>query len=73
MSVATAGEALLRPWGTHEIALRMLNNLVAAYDRRGDLTRALRAATMRLALPVADPDLRDTFKAELRAIQARLN
>jgi regulator of sirC expression with transglutaminase-like and TPR domain len=73
VSAATAGEAPLRPWGAHEIALRMLNNLVAAYVRRGDLTRALRAATMRLALPVPDPDLRDTLKAELRAIQARLN
>jgi regulator of sirC expression with transglutaminase-like and TPR domain len=67
-----AAEALLRPWRPQEIAMRMLNNLVAAYDRRGDLTRALRAATMRLALP-ADPRLQDTLQVELRAIQARLN
>lgn len=73
VSAAVAEQALLRPWGAPEIALRMLNNLVAAYDRRGDLTRTLRAATLRLALPVADPDLQDTLKAELRAIQARLN
>jgi regulator of sirC expression with transglutaminase-like and TPR domain len=73
VSVAAAGEALIRPWGAHEIAMRMLNNLVAAYDRRSDLTRALRAATMRLALPIAEPHLQDTLKAELRAIQARLN
>jgi regulator of sirC expression with transglutaminase-like and TPR domain len=73
VSTAAAGEALIRPWGAHEIAMRMLNNLVAAYDRRGDLTRALRAATMRLALPIGEPQLHDTLKAELRAIQARLN
>ena len=65
--------ALIRPWGAHEIAMRMLNNLVAAYDRRGDLTGALRAATMRLALPIAEPRLREALTAELRAIQARLN
>jgi hypothetical protein len=51
----------------------MLNNLVAAYQRRGDLAGALHAATMRLALPVAEPRQQDTLKAELRAIQARLN
>jgi regulator of sirC expression with transglutaminase-like and TPR domain len=73
VNAGAAGEALMRPWGAHEIALRMLNNLVAAYDRRGDLSRALRAATMRLALPVGEPRLQDTLKAELRAIQARLN
>jgi len=73
VSAAAAEQALIRPWNAHEIALRMLNNLVAAYDRRGDLTRALRAATMRLALPVTEPRLRETLKAELRSIQARLN
>jgi regulator of sirC expression with transglutaminase-like and TPR domain len=72
VSAAGTAEALLRPWRAQEIAMRMLNNLVAAYDRRGDLTRALRAATMRLALP-ADPRLQDTLQVELRAIQARLN
>ncbi len=70
---AGGGEhGLVRPWSAHEIALRMLNNLVGSYDRRGDLSKALRAATMRLALP-AEPRLQDTLKAELRAIQARLN
>ena len=73
VNAAGAAEALIRPWGTHEIAMRMLNNLVAAYDRRGDLTGALRAATMRLALPIDEPRLQETLKAELRAIQARLN
>jgi hypothetical protein len=51
----------------------MLNNLVAAYQRRGDLARALHAATMRMALPVAEPHLQDVLAAELRALQARLN
>ena len=72
VSAAAADDVLLRPWGAHEIALRMLNNLVAAYDRRGDLTRTLRAASMRLSL-VADPHLREALQVELRTIQARLN
>jgi regulator of sirC expression with transglutaminase-like and TPR domain len=63
----------VRPWSAQEIAMRMLNNLVASYHRRGDLASALRAATMRLELPVAEPGLHDTLKAELRALQARLN
>ena len=70
---AAASEDLIRPWDAQEIAMRILNNLVAAYHRRGDLASALHAATMRLALPVAEPRRRDILKAELRAIQARLN
>jgi regulator of sirC expression with transglutaminase-like and TPR domain len=72
LTIAADREALIRPWGVHEIAMRMLNNLVAAYQRRGDLTMALRAATMRLTLPV-QPGLQDALKSELRAIQAQLN
>jgi regulator of sirC expression with transglutaminase-like and TPR domain len=72
VNAGAARETYIRPWGVHEIAMRMLNNLVAAYQRRGDLTMALRAATMRLTLPVA-PSLQVTLKAELRAIQAQLN
>jgi regulator of sirC expression with transglutaminase-like and TPR domain len=64
--------ARVRPWSPHEIAMRMLNNLVAAYQRRGDLGGAIRAAGMRMALP-ADASMRDTLQAELRAMQARLN
>jgi regulator of sirC expression with transglutaminase-like and TPR domain len=62
----------IRPWRTHEIAMRMLNNLVAAYQRRGHLGSAILAATMRLALPAEQPE-RDVVQAELRALQARLN
>jgi hypothetical protein len=36
------------------------------------LAQAIRAAQLRLSLPAAD-ELRDTIRAELRALQARLN
>ena len=65
-------QTLVRPWSAHEIAMRMLNNLVLAYQRRGDLGAAIRAARMRVALP-AEGSLRDAVLAELRAMQARLN
>jgi regulator of sirC expression with transglutaminase-like and TPR domain len=61
-----------RPWRNQEIAMRMLNNLVAGYQRRGDFRAAIRAAEMRLELQ-ASRALRDTLRAELRALQARLN
>ncbi|MDQ6605946.1 MAG: transglutaminase-like domain-containing protein [Actinomycetota bacterium] len=63
---------LLRPWGAHETAMRMLNNLVGSYQRRGDLGPAIRAATMRMALPAAERE-REVLRGELRAMQARLN
>ena len=61
-----------RPWGAHETAIRMLNNLVGSYLRRADLTRAIRAAQMRLELPLAEGG-RAAFDAELRGLRARLN
>ena len=63
---------MLRPWTPHETAMRMLNNLVNAFQRRGALTSALRAADLRLALP-ADGPTREALKVEKRAMQARLN
>jgi regulator of sirC expression with transglutaminase-like and TPR domain len=63
---------LVRPWRADEIAMRMLNNLVAAYDRRGDIGAAIHAARLRLALP-ARASQRDVLQTELHAIQARLN
>jgi regulator of sirC expression with transglutaminase-like and TPR domain len=72
MYVADAPAVLLRPWSPHETAMRMLNNLVLAFERRGDLARQLRAAQMRLDLP-ADGAVRATLEAELKAITARLN
>ena len=62
----------VRPWTPHEIAMRMLNNLVVAYQRRSDVSAAIRAARLRLALP-AEASMRDTLQAELRAMQAQLN
>lgn len=62
----------VRPWAPPDIAMRMLNNLVAAFRRRGDLTAAIRAARLRLVLP-ARGSLGDTLEAELRALQALLN
>ena len=61
------------PWtSAHDIAMRMLNNLVGSFHRRGDLASAIRAADLRLQLPASDP-LRDTLRAEARALRARLN
>jgi regulator of sirC expression with transglutaminase-like and TPR domain len=62
----------VRPWGPHETALRMLNNLVGSYTRRHDLTRAIRAAEMRLELAVEGAPA-EALGAELRALRARLN
>src|SRR3954451_10510673 len=71
-SPGDAPSALVRGWSPHETAMRMLNNLVPAFRRRGDLTRALRAAEMRLAVP-ADTDERERVRAELVALRAALN
>jgi regulator of sirC expression with transglutaminase-like and TPR domain len=65
-------QALLRRWRPHEIVMRMLNNLVGSYLRRGDIGAAIRAATMRLELP-AEESLRESLETELRTMQARLN
>ena len=62
----------LRPWGAHETALRMLNNLVGSYTRRQDLGRAIRAAELRLELPL-EGRLGEALGAELRSLRARLN
>jgi Transglutaminase-like superfamily len=64
--------AFVRPWGAHETALRILNNLVGSYQRRGNVGAAIAAARMRLDLPLERP-LRDGLETELRTLQARLN
>lgn len=64
--------SLLRPWTPHQIAMRMLNNLVGSFQRRGDLAAALRAAEMRTLLP-ADEATGDVVETELRQLRARLN
>ena len=67
-----APEEAVRPWGAHETALRMLNNLVASYSARAQLANALKAAELRLALPL-DTATRALLEVELRALRARLN
>src|SRR4051812_7931397 len=62
---------LIRPWTAHETVLRMLNNLVRSYVERGDLTRALHAAALRL--PLARGAEREEYAAELTRLEARLN
>ena len=69
---AAARHDVVGPWRPHEIAMRMLNNLVGSYERRANLGAAIHAARMRLTLP-ADPALANTLRAELRALEARLN
>jgi hypothetical protein len=66
------GPAVVRPWGAHETALRMLNNLVGSYTRRNDLGRAIRAAELRQGL-APERDLAQALDAELRGLRARLN
>jgi regulator of sirC expression with transglutaminase-like and TPR domain len=63
---------LVRPWTPHETALRMLNNLVAAYGRRMRVADAIACARMRLALPLPE-DERPRLELELRQIEAQLN
>jgi hypothetical protein len=62
----------VRPWRTHEIAMRMLNNLVVSYQRRGNVGAGIRAATLRLMLPT-EASARESLEAELRTLRARLN
>jgi regulator of sirC expression with transglutaminase-like and TPR domain len=69
---AGVGQEVRQPWRAHDIAMRMLNNLVGSFQRRANLTAAIRAASMRLELP-AEPGLKTALEAELRALQARLN
>jgi regulator of sirC expression with transglutaminase-like and TPR domain len=69
---AGAAAGALRPWRPDEIAMRMLNNLVSSFTRRGDLAHAIRAAELRLLLPAPDA-VRDTLATELRTLQVRLN
>ena len=52
--------------------MRMLNNLVSSYTRRGHLAHAIRAAELRVLLP-APEQLRETLETELRTLQVRLN
>jgi regulator of sirC expression with transglutaminase-like and TPR domain len=61
-----------QPWTAHATAMRMLNNLVGSFGRRGDVGAAIRAAELRLALPSAGGE-REALEVEARALRARLN
>jgi hypothetical protein len=65
-------QELVRPRPAHQSTMQMLNNLVPAYHRRGDLSAAIHAATMRLVLP-AEASRGGIPLSELRAMRARLN
>ena len=62
----------LRPWSAHETAMRMLNNLVSSYRRRGDLARAIHGAELRLLLPAGAAG-EERNERELLSLRARLN
>ena len=62
----------VRPWSAHETGLRILNNLTSAYCSRADFTRAMRAAELRLCLPL-DESTRTALTAELRSLHAQFN
>ena len=49
----------------------LINAIGARYMMRGDLARAIRAAELRLRLPLAD-DARDRHAAELTSLRALL-
>lgn len=62
----------VRAWNAHETALRILNNLVGAFDRRADIARTIQAAELRLALPLERKRV-EALRIELGAYRARLN
>ena len=70
--IALAEPIDVQPWGPHATALRMLNNLVGSYTRRMDLGRAIRAAELRLDLPLGEGE-GAAYGAEMRSLRARLN
>lgn len=62
----------VRPWGNYETCLRILNNLTSTYSARADVTHAIRAAELRLELPLPEP-ARAALELELRSLRANLN
>ena len=52
IAVPDLPESALRPWGPHETVLRMINNLVGSFTKRGALAEAIHAADLRLLLPL---------------------
>ncbi len=58
--------------GAHQTVLRVLNNLVGSYRRRHDINRAIRAAELRMALPLGETQAA-ALGLELRSIRSALN
>lgn len=67
-----AGSAGVVRWGAHQTALRLLNNLVGSYRRRNDLARAIRAAELRMVLPLGETQAA-ALGIELKSIRSALN
>ena len=63
---------LVRVWRPQETALRILNNLVLSFFRHSELMKAIRAAELRLELPLAVGTYAE-LETELRSYRARLN
>ncbi len=57
---------------SHQVAYALLREQLDRALRAGDIAGALRAAELRLALPL-DDGARERMRAELRALRARLN
>lgn len=64
--------AAAAPTSAHLTALRMCSNLVASYERRGDVGRMLTAARLRLDLPLDERDRR-VMEFEFKRLAARTN
>lgn len=62
----------IEPTPVHLTALRMCSNLVASYERRGDLGRMLTASRLRLELPLPERDRR-VMEFEHKRLAARIN
>jgi regulator of sirC expression with transglutaminase-like and TPR domain len=63
---------LIRAWRPQETARRILNNLVASFAKHGNLMGAIRAAELRLELPL-ELETYTELEADLRSYRARLN
>jgi hypothetical protein len=63
---------LVRAWRPQETALRILNNLVLSFSRHNELMKAIRAAELRLELPLTAGTYAE-LETELRSYRARLN
>ncbi|HEX3873661.1 MAG TPA: transglutaminase-like domain-containing protein [Solirubrobacteraceae bacterium] len=72
MRLEIPGSAAFVRSGTHQTVLRVLNNLVGSYRRRNDLSRAIRAAELRMTLPLGEAQAA-ALELELKSIRSALN